>query len=74
MKSIKLVLLLTLVFALAALVIQNQVPWQVRFLWFSGEVPAITLFFLIAAAGFFAGIISALLVSVSNDRWEWVVE
>jgi uncharacterized integral membrane protein len=66
MKSIKLVFLLTLVFALAALVVQNQVPWQVRFLWFSGEVPAIILFFLIAAAGFSAGIISALLVKRSS--------
>jgi len=62
MKSIKLVLLLVLVVALAAVVLQNQAPWQVHFLWLNGEVPGITLLFLTAAAGFIAGITVALLV------------
>ncbi len=62
MKSVKLVLLLVLVVALAAVVLQNQVSWQVRFLWLTGEVPAIILLFLTAAAGFIAGITVALLV------------
>jgi uncharacterized integral membrane protein len=68
MKSAKLVLLLTLVFALAALVVQNQVPWQVRFLWVSGEVSAIVILLLAVAAGFSAGIISALLVKHSSNK------
>ncbi len=62
MKSMKLVLLLVLVVALAAVVLQNQAPWQVRFLWLKGEVPGIILLFLAAAAGFIAGLTVALLV------------
>ncbi|MDR9502236.1 MAG: LapA family protein [Desulfurivibrionaceae bacterium] len=62
MKSIKLTLLLVLVVALAALVFQNQEPWEVRFLWLSGDVPGIILLFLTAVAGFVAGITVALLM------------
>ena len=62
MKSIRLVLLLVLVVALAAVVLQNQASWQVRFLWLTGEVPGIIVLFLTAAAGFIAGITVALLV------------
>jgi len=62
MKTIKLVLLLVLVAALAAVVLQNQGAWQVRFLWVTGEVPGVILLGLAAAAGFFAGITVALLV------------
>jgi uncharacterized integral membrane protein len=62
MKSIKLLLLLVMVVALAAVVFQNQASWQVRFLWLTGEVPGIILLFLTAAAGFIAGITVALLV------------
>jgi len=62
MKSIRLVLLLVLVVALAVVVLQNQASWQVRFLWLTGEVPGIIVLFLTAAAGFIAGITVALLV------------
>lgn len=62
MNSIKLVLLLVLVVALAAVAFQNQGAWEVRFLWLTGEVPGIILLFLTAAAGFIAGITVALLV------------
>ncbi|MFO8089608.1 MAG: LapA family protein [Desulfatiglandaceae bacterium] len=62
MKAIKLVLLLVLVVALAAVVLQNQAPWQVRFLWLTGEVPGIIVLFLTAVAGFIAGITVALLL------------
>ena len=62
MKSFKLVLLLVLVVALAALVLQNQALWQVRFLWLTGEVPGIILLLLTAVAGFIAGITTALLM------------
>ena len=65
MKSIKLVLLLVLVGALAAVVLQNQASWQVRFLWLTGEVPGIILLLLTAAGGFIAGITVALLVKRS---------
>lgn len=62
MKPIKLALLLVLVVALATLVLQNQAPWRVRFLWLTGEVPGIIVLFLTAAAGLIAGITVALLV------------
>jgi len=62
MKSIKLVLLVVLAGALAAVVLQNQASWQVRFLWLTGEVPGIILLLLTAAAGFIAGITVAILV------------
>lgn len=62
MKSIKLTLVLVLVVALSAVVLQNQEPWKVRFLWLSGDVPGIILLFLTAVAGFVAGITVALLM------------
>lgn len=62
MKSIKLMMLLVLVVALAAVAFQNQELWVVRFLWMRGDVPGIILLFITAAAGFIAGIIVALLV------------
>jgi uncharacterized integral membrane protein len=60
-NSIKLGLLLLLVLALAAVVLQNQAPWQVRFLWLTGEVPGIVLLFLTAAAGVITSMTVALL-------------
>jgi uncharacterized integral membrane protein len=62
MKSVKLVSIILLVVALAALVLQNQASWQVRFLWLTGEVPGIILLFLTATAGFISGITVVLLV------------
>jgi len=62
MKSAKIVLLLALLVALAAVVIQNQEAWRIRFLWMSGEMPGIILLLLTTAAGFVAGIIVALVV------------
>ena len=61
MKQAKLVLLLVLGFALVLLVAQNTAPVQARFLWLSAEIPAIVLLFLTAAAGFFSGLLAALL-------------
>jgi uncharacterized integral membrane protein len=62
MKKVKMVVLLILVISLTAAVLQNQVAWQVRFLWMTGEVPGIILLFITAAAGFIMGIIAALLM------------
>ncbi|HEN21320.1 MAG TPA: hypothetical protein ENN86_04845 [Desulfobacteraceae bacterium] len=62
MKSIRQILLLALVVALAVIVLQNQTPWQVRFLWMAGEVPGIILLFLTASAGFISGITAAFLM------------
>ena len=61
MKKVKLVALLVLVIALTILVLQNQTPWQVRFLWLAGEVPGIILLFVTTSAGFVAGLITAFL-------------
>jgi uncharacterized integral membrane protein len=69
-NSVKLVLLLVLVAALAAVVLQNQAAWEVRFLWLTGEVPGIILLFLTAAAGFIAGIAVALLVKRGAKQQE----
>jgi len=62
MKKTKLLLLLAIVVLLAVFVLQNREPWQVRFLWLSGEIPAIVVLFLTATAGLVAGIIAVLLV------------
>ena len=62
MKKIKLILVLVLIAALMVVVLQNQEPWKVSFLWISGELPGIVLLFLTAAAGFFAGITVTLLM------------
>jgi uncharacterized integral membrane protein len=62
MKLIKLILLLVLVVSLTAVVLQNQVPLQVRFLWLTGEVPGIILLLLTATTGFITGITATLMV------------
>ena len=62
MKSIKLVFLLIVSFALVLVVVQNNAPIQARFLWFAAEVPVIVLLFLTAAGGFVSGLLAALLV------------
>ena len=63
MKSITLALLLVLVVAVAAVVFQNQAPWQARFLWLTGEVPGIIVLFLTAAG------IPWLFIVSSNERY-----
>lgn len=68
MKSLKLVLLLVLAVALAAVALQNQAAWQVRFLWLTGEVPGIILLFFAAAVGFAMGITVALLMKRGNKH------
>ncbi len=62
MNKAKLILMLVLVVLLALLIFQNTVPFPMRFLWFSGEVPAILLLFLTALGGFILGLITALLM------------
>ncbi|MGM0600615.1 MAG: hypothetical protein ACQETH_12465 [Candidatus Rifleibacteriota bacterium] len=62
MKTIKIVLLVILVGALVAVVLQNQVTWEVNFLWLTGELPGFVLLFLTAAAGFISGIIATLMI------------
>jgi len=62
MKTFKLLLVLTISIAIMLIVIQNKHVIQVRFLWFTGEMPAILLLFLTSAGGFALGIIVTLLV------------
>lgn len=62
MKAIKLILLVALVVASTAVVIQNQQVWNVSFLWLTSDVPAIILLFLTLAAGFIMGVVATLLV------------
>lgn len=68
MKKIKLTLLIILGAALALLVLQNMQPWQVSFLWISGELPGIVLLLLTASAGFVAGVIAAILMKRSEAK------
>ena len=61
MKTVKLVFVLTISIALLLVVVQNTVPIQARFLWFTTEMPVILLLFLTTAGGFALGLIVALL-------------
>jgi len=61
-KKLKLALLLVLAVCLLLVVFQNTVPVQVRFLWFAREMPAVILLVLTAAAGFVAGLLTAVLL------------
>ncbi len=62
MKTVKLLSILVLAITLAVVVIQNTSPVQVRFLWLSGEMPAILLLFLTSAGGFILGLVVALAI------------
>lgn len=66
MKSIKLVLLVALVVAGTAIVIQNQEVWRVHFLWLTSDVPAIVLLLSTLAAGFIMGVVVTLLIKRSS--------
>ncbi len=62
MKTVKLVFVLMISIALVLVVVQNTVPVQAHFLWFTTEMPVILLLFLTAAGGFVLGLIVALIV------------
>jgi len=62
MKTVKLVFLMTAAILLALVALQNQAPLAVNFLWLTGEVPGVILFFLVAVAGMVLGVTAALLV------------
>lgn len=61
MNTVKLVLILVLTAALVILVAQNTSIVETRFLWIRVEAPAILLLILTSAAGFFLGLLVALL-------------
>jgi len=62
MTKMKLMLVLVLVVALSALVLQNRAAVQVHFLWLTGEMPVVLLLFLTAAGGFVLGVLTSLLL------------
>lgn len=62
MKTFKLIVILLLAVLVLIVVIQNQVPLQVRFLWLTGDVPGVILLFLTTLAGFIIGFSTALLI------------
>lgn len=59
MKKWQVFLLLCLTVALTAVIVQNSNPVRVRFLWMSGQMPAILLLLLTAGAGFVLGLFAA---------------
>lgn len=62
MKRMKLIVLLVLVMALSAIVLQNRQAVEVHFFWMTGKVPAIVLLFLTAAGGLSSGLLLSLLM------------
>lgn len=60
MKTAKMVALLVLVVLVVVVIMQNTDPVQMRFLWMTGQVPAVLLLFLTAAGGFIIGLIVTL--------------
>lgn len=62
MKTLKVILIIAVSFALVLLVVQNRAPVQSHFLWFTAEVPSILLLFLTTAGGFIVGLLVALFV------------
>lgn len=62
MKTLKLILMLVVAFALAAVVLQNRALVEVQFLWWAGEISAIVLLLLTVVGGFTLGLLTALLV------------
>jgi uncharacterized integral membrane protein len=68
MRKLKSGLLLTLAVVLLVIVLQNQAPFQVRFLWLSGQVPGIILLFMTAAAGFIIGISATLMWKSARSK------
>lgn len=67
MKTLKLVFILTISIALLLVIVQNTVPVQARFLWFTAEMPVILLLFLTTAGGFALGLIVALLAMSGGE-------
>jgi uncharacterized integral membrane protein len=62
MKKFKLVLLLVMTAVMIIVIFQNTSDVQIRFLWMAGQISTVLLLFLMAAGGFFLGLIVALLM------------
>jgi uncharacterized integral membrane protein len=59
-KKLKLVVMLLVAVALAAVVLQNQAAIEVRFLWWTGTISAIVILLLTVVGGFILGLLTAL--------------
>lgn len=62
MKTLKLWFLFVLAVALIVVAVQNTGPMHMRFLWLTGEAPAVLLLVLTAGGGFVLGLLVALLM------------
>jgi len=61
-------MLVAVTISLTAVVLQNTELFQVKFLWLSGEIPAILLLFMTAVAGFLMGAIVSYLMQGSSKN------
>lgn len=68
MKSLKLIVILILSLAMVLLVLQNTTRIQAHFLWYTVEMPAVVLLFLMGAGGFVLGLLVTLLVRMGGER------
>ena len=60
MKNLKLIIMLVVAVALAAVVFQNRAPVKTHFLMITLEMPQILLLLLTVAGGFCLGLLTAL--------------
>ena len=61
-KHVKLLSMSVVGLLLAILILQNRTPIPARFLWLTGEIPAILLLVLTAIGGVIVGLLLALYI------------
>ena len=68
MRNVKLGVIVGLSIVLVLIIVQNTTPVPGRFLWFSGQVPAVVLLFVTTTGGFVTGLLVALFYGHTNKK------
>ncbi len=68
MRNVKLGVIITLSIVLMLIIVQNTTPVPGRFLWFSGQLPAIVLLFITTTGGFVTGLLVGLFHRQANKE------